>query len=154
MSRASMGGLLPASAYRHGDIVRGYDEGGTYTGIVAEKHEPGVGVQGANEVLVRWDGEEYERSSLGHLVPAELVDPWPVTAEDVLNLRALEHGHVPFRMWSLMLWVFEWRELTGDPLRRALQHVGRSVAQRQRELLLASLSQRGRKPSEEAWWLC
>lgn len=70
---------LPASAYRPGDSVVGEDEGVRLFGAVSKHHRPEERHRG-DDVLVYWSGEEYETTSLGHVVPAELLRLWPEPA--------------------------------------------------------------------------
>lgn len=69
---------LPASAFKPGDRVRGKDEGGWHTGKVSNRFAERDAREG--DVLVWFDGEEYEPGALGNLVKAELLMLWPDTA--------------------------------------------------------------------------
>jgi hypothetical protein len=69
---------LPASAFKPGDRVRGKDEGGWHTGKVSNRFAERHAREG--DVLVWFDGEEYEPGAVGNLVKAELLMLWPAAA--------------------------------------------------------------------------
>lgn len=85
---------LPANFYRPGDRVIGEDEGTRIFGTVSSGHC--VGERAARHaaggyVLVFWSGEDYAASSLGHLVPAELLRIWPFAAHAARMAEHLQH---------------------------------------------------------------
>ncbi len=82
---------LPASAFGAGDRVVGEDAGGTHHGVIQETPKRHVD---AGNVLVRWADEDYDDTTRGHLVPADMILLWPARAH-AARLRTRQVGVRP-----------------------------------------------------------